>query len=134
MTTILHGKMFDSMYLRQQYQDIARLAYYANQEARRLSGREPTEDWDSLSRLAHDIYCSVVQTIIENPDTTPETQHKAWCDSKKQQGWKYGKEVCKTNKTLPNLVDFDELNLRDKIKHYVIISVVIALARDRGLL
>ena len=53
-----------------------------------------------------------------------EEIHEAWVDKYHEMGWRYGKEYDPVNKTHPDLVPYDELDPKEKIKDEVFVKLV----------
>jgi len=54
----------------------------------------------------------------------PETAHDSWMKKYKEMGWKYGKEYDPDKKTHPDLVPYEELDPREKVKDDVFLALV----------
>ncbi len=46
---------------------------------------------------------------LDNPDATPEDNHKSWMESKREQGYVYGDKLSVEAKTHPSMVPFEDL-------------------------
>jgi RyR domain len=68
-----------------------------------------------------------VQFAIDNPNATPEEQHKAWSRDKVAAGWKYGPVKDEATKTHPALVDYNDLPEGTRRKDALFRAVVAAL-------
>lgn len=64
---------------------------------------------------------------LENPEATPEDQHKEWMKSKLEDGWQYGPVKDFKLKTHPCLVSYDLLPEFQRKKDKLFISIVDAL-------
>ena len=90
---------------------------------------EPTDGgWDELEETVRHKHIVAIQEILKRKSITPETVHQLWIESMAKLGWKYGPAKSDIDKTHPCLIDYNELDDRDKVKD------VIFLAAIRGVL
>jgi hypothetical protein len=68
-----------------------------------------------------------VQFAIDNPNATPEEQHRAWCNDKLNDGWSYGPRKDAAAKTHPALIPYDRLPEGTRRKDALFRAVVAAL-------
>jgi hypothetical protein len=54
----------------------------------------------------------------------PQEAHASWVQKYLEMGWKYGEEYDPKRKTHPDLVEYDELDPKEKIKDMVFLSLV----------
>lgn len=60
---------------------------------------------------------------------SPEVAHNSWVEKYLEMGWVYGKNYMPLNKIHPDLVPFDELDPKEKIKDEVFLRLV-RIAKD----
>lgn len=68
-----------------------------------------------------------VQFAIDNPNASPEDQHRAWCHDKLTAGWSYGPVKNAAAKTHPALMPYDRLPEGTRRKDALFRAVVAAL-------
>lgn len=68
-------------------------------------------DADLLESIIHG-----VKNLDSNPGTMPKDSHNNWMKLKLSQGWKYGKVRDNYKKTHPDLVPFEEMPEKEKMK------------------
>ncbi len=66
---------------------------------------------------------------LDNPDATPEDNHKKWMETKIFQGWKYGDKLDTIHKTHPSIIPFESLSEVEKKKDEMDLLMV-KLAND----
>ena len=64
---------------------------------------------------------------ISFPD--PETAHKSWMKKYLEMGWKYGKEYDPEKKIHPDLVPYEKLHPKEKVKDKVFL-IAVEIARN----
>lgn len=68
-----------------------------------------------------------VTVYFENPELTPEQEHKKWLDAKLADGWVHGEAIDLTPKTHPLLLPFAELPVEHRVKAAILHAAVHAL-------
>ncbi len=67
-----------------------------------------------------------------NPETSPESQHDAWCDFKRSAGWAYGETKDAEAKTHPCLVSYGDLPEEQRRKDALYQTAVRSMASSIG--
>lgn len=65
-----------------------------------------------------------VRFTLDNPDLTPEDQHRNWAEFKIADGWVYGEKKDPVKKTHPCLVDYKDLPMEQRVKDYIFRAIV----------
>lgn len=68
-----------------------------------------------------------VQAILDDPESTPEDNHRNWCAHKVREGWIYGPVKDDTAKTHPCLVPYLSLPADQRAKDVLFVNIVRAL-------
>lgn len=69
-----------------------------------------------------------VRFVLSNSNFKPSDSHEHWRKEKIENGWKYGVTKDPEKKTNPCMLPFDQLPEAQRVKDYLFISVVRALA------
>ena len=107
--------------------DMAKVAHEAMRAYKIQLGEEDIGVWDKSSKYMKDSILSGVEYVMNNPNTTAEHQHEAWCKHKKDTGWLFGKEKDEKLRTHPLLIPYNKVPADNKIKAELFIGVVKAL-------
>lgn len=84
------------------------LGWICFQMGAQLSLHDVPENYDiSTERLEGLI--EGTKWALENPEATPEDNHKSWMESKASQGYVYGDILSVENKTHPSMIEFSKL-------------------------
>lgn len=75
-------------------------------------------DWQRVSAV------EAVESVLKNPDQTPEDQHNAWMRHKYLEGWVYGPEKNADRKTHPCLVSYSQLPASERAKDDLLLAVI----------
>lgn len=103
-------------------EDIAKACHEVNAAYCKATG-ETSLPWEQVKESA----VRGVQFALDNPDATPESQHEAWMNDKKADGWVYGPEKDAEKKTHHCLVPYADLPAAQKTKDYLFQAVVHSL-------
>lgn len=76
------------------------------------------EDWQRKSAVAGVLF------RLATPEAGHDTQHNAWLEDKKKDGWVYGEIKDTEAKTHPCIVDFDQLSEFQKKKDALFCAIV----------
>lgn len=107
---------------------IARVCHEANRALQEELGEHPSPPWEFCGA---DIQTSAVRGVEHaTSGCTPEELHQSWCDTKAEQGWRYGPEKNADKKTHPCLVPYDDLPVEQRRKDYLFQGVVLSLTED----
>lgn len=80
--------------------------------------------WKDAPEWQKDSAISGVVYYLQNPYSKPEDIHNNWLKVKKEDGWVYGEVKDPENKTHPCIVPYEELDLFQKVKDTLFLSVV----------
>lgn len=72
--------------------------------------------WDDCPEEIRQSSIAGVKFLLDNPDATPEDQHKSWVKFKLDNGWVFGEKKDEVRKTHPCLVPYHELPKEQRIK------------------
>lgn len=114
--------------------EVAQVCHEANRAFCAAFGDTSQVPWDEAPEWQRESAVQGVLAIVDNPDMTPEQQHKAWADHKRANGWVYGPEKDELDKTHPCLVDrYEDLPPEQRAKDYIfgaITKAIIGRQRD----
>ena len=81
--------------------DISRVCYEVNRAYRLALGEEPGPAWDEAPQEIRNSLVLGISYRLRNPSCSPEQQHEAWLESKRNVGWSFGPEKNEAKKTHP---------------------------------
>lgn len=76
------------------------------------------EDWQKQSAI------SGVQTLIDNPNLSPEETHQHWLEYKTAEGWVFGEIKDAEKKTHPCIKPYSELPYEQRLKDVLFKAIV----------
>jgi len=106
------------------FDDIAEVAHEVNRAYcnglgdRSQVGWEEAEKWQQESSIHGVIY------LAAHPEATPKDLHIAWCRTKRDEGWVWGKKKDADKKTHPCMLPYEELPKEQQIKDALFQAVV----------
>ena len=109
---------------------IAQVCHEANREYCRLIGDYSQEHWDQAQEWQRDSAIKGVEYALANPNAPASTQHEAWFNDKKTDGWIYGPVKDATKKEHPCMVPYSELPLEQRLKDSLFKGVVRGLCEQ----
>lgn len=101
---------------------IAEAAHNINRAYRLAIGQDAGPTWAEHEGQAG--VMAGVEAVLADPDVTPRAMHSKWASSKMADGWAYGAELDRANRTHPNLIDFDLLPEPERVKDALFIAAV----------
>lgn len=110
---------------------IAQVCHGANKAYSESIGDFSQPRWEEVPYEQRMGYVKAIEAVQENPDVTPEDQHKKWLESKEKDGWKYGEEKNTKKKLHPCMVPFKDLPPQQQLKDALFIATVIALTEKK---
>ena len=90
-------------------------------------GEEDVGSWAEATKMSKDSTLIGVEYVMNNPNTTAEHQHEAWCKHKEDTGWLPGKVDNDKLKTSTLLIPFSDIALKNQTKSTLFINVVKSL-------
>jgi hypothetical protein len=105
---------------------IAAVCHEANRQLQRLNGEVVNFPWENTSEDMRESVRIGVRGILAG--NTPEQSHESWIATKMDQGWVFGPVKDFGKRTHPNLVAYDQLPPKERIKDSLFSSIVQALA------
>ena len=81
--------------------------------------------WDELAEDYKELTRVGVMGVLKG--NTPEMSHESWMKERLENGWKYGEKLNREAKIHPNLVPYNELPEKQKIKDHLFVNIVKAL-------
>jgi hypothetical protein len=112
---------------------VAQVIHEANKAFGESIGESHHVSWEKTPESQKKISIGVVKNFIENKyKMTPEEVHKNWLEDKIKQGWKWGPGFNPITRLNPNLVPYDQLNLNEKMKDYLVRNIIAAFHRCYG--
>jgi hypothetical protein len=91
---------------------------------RALNLPEAGPDWSAATVGQRESIRRGVKFIIDNPESTPEAQHKAWMEDRLSNGWVFGLTKDEEKKTHPCLMPYHALPEQQQVKDSLFQSVV----------
>lgn len=107
--------------------DIARICHEANKAYCESIGDHSQNTWDKAEQWQRTSMVKGVEFRIANPDAPEDSQHKAWCETKYLDGWKFGAVKDGQAKTHPCLVDYKDLPREQQLKDKLSAAIIDAL-------
>lgn len=109
-------------------EQIAEVCHEANRALTKHVGDVPVQPlWSEAPEEMRVSSVRGVQFAIDNPEASPEDQHRAWCNDKLASGWSYGPVKDAAAKTHPALVPYDRLPEATRRKDALFRAIVAAL-------
>jgi hypothetical protein len=99
-------------------------AYEANRAYCESIGDPVPAPWAELFDNQIEGYMKGVQFVLDNPDVTAADQHAAWMKQRVSEGWVYGAVKSDRYKTHPNLVEYEKLPHKQKVKDALFRAIV----------
>ena len=106
--------------------DIAKVAYEANRAYNKALGISQVK-WELFPEENKRYYVDGVQSVLDNPDITPEGLHNEWLRAKVNDGWTYGHVTNEGMKIHHCLVPYEDLPVKQKAKDYIFHAIVESL-------
>lgn len=109
---------------------IARVAHEVNRAYCQAIGDHTQVPWDSAENWQRASACAGVEHVLNDPSVTPAKQHQSWMDQKLREGWVFGEVKDGNAKTHPCLVPYEQLPEHQRVKDFLFIGVVRAIAQE----
>ncbi|WP_203368656.1 RyR domain-containing protein [Cysteiniphilum marinum] len=106
---------------------IAKIAHEINKSYCEALGDTSQPTWEDAPQWQKDSVMNGVNFHLNNPNLTPEQNHKNWLDLKINDGWTYGKEKDVENKKHPCVLPYEELPKDQRLKNVIFRQVVVCL-------
>lgn len=106
-------------------EEIARMAHEVNKTYCEFNGDYTQKPWELAEDWQRESCIDGVKFVFNNPDATPEDQHKNWMVVKVGEGWAYGEKKDPEAKTHPCMVPYDELPEFQRLKDHLFRAVAI---------
>ncbi|AFN39421.1 hypothetical protein [Aeromonas phage AS-yj] len=103
---------------------IARTAHDAIRRFNLILGDTDTL-WKEEPEKVKRVWTKHVTYIIDHPDSDARTVHELWRNYKEGEGWIFGEDKSRDEKTHPCLTSYDELHEIEKMKYYIFIETVL---------
>ena len=113
-----------------QIEACARSAHEANRAYCIALGDDSQLSWDAAPDWQRQSAMKGVLGVLAG--NGPEASHESWLREKTEQGWKYGPVKDPDKKEHPCFVPYAELSAEQKMKDYVFVQVVRAMAHAFG--
>lgn len=111
-------------------EQIAKICHEANKAYCESVGDMTQSHWDECAQWQRDSAVAGVSFTRQNPNTTAEDQHIAWCNHKVADGWVYGAEKNAELKTHPCLVPYGDLPEFQRVKDSLFRAIVKAFDEE----
>ncbi len=105
---------------------LAKMVHEANKAFCESIGDNSQLPWSEAPEYNHTSTCAGVRAICDNPDMPPDELHNVWMESKKADGWVYGKVKDREKKTHPSIVPYAELSASEKYKDSLVKAIVVS--------
>lgn len=100
-------------------------------EAARLHAKElrcpvVPKSWDEREEEFKEQFISLIDDLCNGRREfqDPKEAHDSWWEKYKEMGWKYGETYDPENKTHPDMVPYEDLDPREKVKDEVFLRLV----------
>lgn len=107
-------------------EQIAKLTHEINAIYCDVIGEE-SQSWADAPECIRVSVVIGVNTLIHNPELTPEQMHENWFNYKQAEGWKYGPVKDVDKKEHPCMVSYSELPKAQRVKDLLFTTIVKAL-------
>ncbi|MDP9843280.1 RyR domain-containing protein [Streptosporangium lutulentum] len=105
---------------------IARVCHEANRVLQIAAGEKPSPHWDQAPDWQTSPVIQGVEAALAG--ATPQELHETWCDTKRADGWTYGRYKNANTKTHPCLVPYEDLPDEQRIKDHMFYAIVRAMS------
>src|SRR5213596_1533937 len=105
--------------------EIGRVCHEANRAYCIVVGDNVLVGWDELTEEYKESMRVGIMEVLKG--NTPEMSHESWMKERLENGWKYGEKLNREAKIHPNLVPYNELPEKQKIKDHLFVNIVKAL-------
>lgn len=105
---------------------LAKMVHEANRAFCESIGDNSQVPWSETPEYNHTSACVGVRAIYDNPDMPNDELHNVWMESKKADGWVYGKVKDREKKTHPSIVPYAELSASEKYKDSLVKAIVVS--------
>lgn len=106
---------------------IALVCHQANKAWCEANDDNSQKDWHGAEDWQRQSAIMGVNFRLENPNAGHDSQHNAWLEDKKKNGWVYGEIKDSVAKTHPCIVEFDLLSDFQKKKDALFCAIVDSL-------
>lgn len=114
-------------------QAVAQICHEVNRELTRFGGDVPVQPpWPEAPVDMRASCIKGVEFALNHPEASPEQQHEAWCESRREMGWTYGPQKDDVAKTHPALRPYNELPPAVQLKDHVFRAIVRACLEVEG--
>lgn len=111
--------------------DIARTCHEVNRAYCQGLGDASQPSWIQAPHWQRESAVKGVAFALANPLATPAGMHRAWCEQKVADGWRYGEVKDAERKTHPCLVPYDHLPATQRAKDSLFLAVVHSMKQCR---
>jgi hypothetical protein len=102
---------------------IAQVVFAANRQyIEYIGGRAINPSWEEAHEEHRQSLIKAIKSLITDP-RTPESNHEAWCEARKSEGWKLDKVYNSSKKTHPNLIPYRELPFEEQLKDHLFMGI-----------
>lgn len=105
-------------------EEIAQIVHEANRAICECAGDSSQKPWTEAEGWQISSAVNGVLFRLNNPNSTAEDQHQAWCNDKRKDGWVYGEVKDATAKTHSCLVPYSQLPFEQRVKDHVFAAIV----------
>lgn len=105
-------------------ESIARICHDANKSYCESLGDKSQTLWICSPKEMRQSAIEGVESILKNPDQTPEQSHEQWAKFKIEHGWKYGEKKNPAKKEHPCLIPYAKLPDSHKMKDFLFRAIV----------
>lgn len=99
--------------------DIASVCHAATRALAETFGDFTHKPWNEAESWVRTSAMAGVEFLRDNPNLSPEDQHKMWCEFRLREGWRWGPVKSVKDKTHPSLVPFETLPIEERAKDVV---------------
>lgn len=110
-------------------EDIARICHEVNRAYCTALGDNSQLPWEQAPQWQKDSAMSGVFFVLDHPDAPASSNHIAWLEDKRRNGWKYGPKKDPEKKEHPCFVPYDDLPVDQRAKDHIFRAIVLNVTR-----
>ncbi len=105
-------------------QSIAKIVWEADRGFIEMNSLIEVPHWEDAEEWQREKTCNDVAFLLEYNEATDAALHNKWVEEMRENEWVYGKTFSKEKKTNPNLIDYVNLPIEEKIRYNLLWTIV----------
>ena len=110
------------------YEGVAQIAHAAVEQMDRRQFGYVVRPWESVPYEVQRSSILTVEYIYLRPEVTGRDVHERWCEIRREEGWNYGQEFSREDKTSALMVPWEELPDYKKPACELVVAIVRSLS------